>query len=49
MLAVFWEIKSIVHVNWLPKDGRINAFYLRDEILTPIFQKLEGNASHGHR
>jgi hypothetical protein len=49
MLVVIWEIKSIVHVNWLPKDGRINAFYFGDEILTAISQKLEGNASRGHR
>jgi hypothetical protein len=49
MLVVFWETKSIVHVNWLPKDGRINAFYSGDEVLIPISQKLEGNASRGHR
>jgi hypothetical protein len=47
MLVVFWQIKGIVHVNWLPKNARINAASLRDEKLAPIFQKLQQHASDG--
>jgi hypothetical protein len=42
-------IKGLVHVNWLPKDVRINAVSFRDEILIPISQKLQTNVSGGHK
>jgi hypothetical protein len=48
-LIAFWGIKVLVQVNWLPTDGRINAVYFRDEILIPISQTLQTNASGGHR
>jgi hypothetical protein len=44
MLIAFWEIKGLAHVNWLPRNARINAVYFRDEILIPISQKLQTNA-----
>jgi hypothetical protein len=45
MLIAFWGIKSLVYVNWLPKDVRINAISFRDEILIPIPQKPQTNVS----
>jgi hypothetical protein len=44
-LVVFWKMKSIVQVNELSNNARINAAYFRDEILTPISQKLQQHAS----
>jgi hypothetical protein len=49
LLVAFWGIKGLVHVNYLPKDARITAVYLRDDILIPIVQKRQTNACGGHR
>jgi histone-lysine N-methyltransferase SETMAR len=49
MLVVFWGIKGIMHVNWLPRNARINAPDLRDELLTQISQKLQEHASGGRK
>jgi hypothetical protein len=47
MLAVFWGIKRIVQVIWLPKNPRISAASFLDEVLTPLSQKLQEHASGG--
>jgi hypothetical protein len=48
MLSAIWVIKGLVHVNWLPRDARINSVYFQDEILIPISWKLQANTSGGH-
>jgi hypothetical protein len=48
-LIAFWGIKGLIHVNWLPKDVRINAVYFRDEILRSISRKLQSNVPSGHK
>jgi hypothetical protein len=49
ILIAFSGIKGLVHVNWLPKDVRINAIYFRDEIFPrsskQIFQ-VDTNQEH---
>jgi hypothetical protein len=42
-------MKGIVHVNWLPEDARINAASFRDEVWSPISQKLQKHASGGRK
>jgi hypothetical protein len=42
-------MKGIVQVNWLSKDARINAADFRDEVLTPMPQKLQEYASGGRK
>jgi transposase len=49
MLIAFWGIKGRGHVNWLPKNVRINTVYFRDEILRSISQKLQTNVAGGHK
>jgi hypothetical protein len=49
VIVALWGIKGLAHVNWLRKDARINAVYFRDEALIQISQKLQTNASGGHR
>jgi hypothetical protein len=49
MSIAFCGIKGLVHMNWLPKDVRINRVYFRDMILIPISQKLRTKDSGGHK
>jgi hypothetical protein len=49
MLIACWGINGLVHVNWVPRDARINAVYFRDEKLISISKKPQTIASGGHR
>jgi hypothetical protein len=44
MLIVFWGIHGNSHYYWLPKDSTLNSPFFREEVLSPLAQKMQPNA-----
>jgi hypothetical protein len=41
MLTVFWSIKEIVFINWIPPGQSYNGAYFSQEVIIPLAAMLQ--------
>jgi hypothetical protein len=44
VLIIFWGIHEIAHYCWLPKDNTLDSPFFREEVLSPLAQKMQPNS-----